>query len=228
MKSNGYVVQQFQVPEVAPKPVLEANKKFQELSAELLAVTGEWDGAIRTREEDIADLNKAAAAARVNGTAPPDDTVYSVDANIARLKAEREVLIGAVDIAGNQLAEACGKHRAEWLEKLDKIDADATERLRAALAEVRAALAELHVARTAPQWVRDFNVQQARSGGETPWHGGSVGGSGALKELDKIVTPERVLAGYRDGQPIFEEIVVGQGRRPVRKQGQFPRRGSRA
>ncbi len=214
MRANGYVVEFWNVPSVAPKPVAEAKARFDKLSAELQAVTQRWDRAVRSRQDDIAAANRAQATARMEGTKSAF-TPGKVEQNLAKLKAEREVLLEAVDMSGNQLIAACEEHRDEWLAMLNKIDEDATERLRVALGNARRALEELQVPRTAPGWVRHFSARRALMGDQVVYHESGIGGEEHLDKLDKIVNPEPVLVGYRDSQPLFEDQMPGRESRPA-------------
>jgi hypothetical protein len=221
MKANGYVVEFFNVPSVAPKPVLEAKARYDKLSADLQKVTGQWDRAVRSRADDIAAANRAQATARMEGT-KSDFTPTKVEQNLAKLKAERDVLLEAVDLAGNQLIATCEEHREEWLAMLDKIDEDATERLRVALGNARQALEDLQIPRTAPGWVRNFSARRALMGDQIVYHESGIGGHQHLDNLDEIVNPKPVLVGYIDGEAIWEDQMVGRESRPAafgRKRG---------
>jgi hypothetical protein len=207
----GNAIEHFAIPGLSPKPVQEASARFEQISADFQATRTRFYALKAARLDDIAAANMAAAEARVEGSAPPKMTPDKIDVAIIKAEQEMNVLHEACDLAHTALMEAIAQHRDEWLTKLDEVDRAANERLRVALIEARAAVADLQVARTAPEWVRSFVV----STGQTQWSGGrGIGHTNALDDLDKIVTPDKKLVGYRDddgdgtSEPIFEDVIA--------------------
>jgi hypothetical protein len=211
MRSMGHAVEHFAIPGLAPRAVQEASDRFEEVSADFQATRARYYALKTSRLDDIAAVNRASALCRVDGTAPPQLTAAKIDAAIAKAEQETSVLHEACDLAHTALMEAIEEHQEEWLATLDRVDAEATERIHVALVEVRAAWEDLQTARTAPEWVRSFRVTV----GQTQWNGGrGISGGRAIDELEHLVTPEQRLVGYSDAdgdgtaEAVFEDVIA--------------------
>lgn len=214
-------VTQFAIPGVArPKPIADAADNFKRLVLEFAEVKNQLAGSRKLREHEIGQARAAATKARVEKTKPPAKTADKVaaewDAKQDALRSDLKSLAEAVDQAGDAMCVAIETHRQEWLADLEKLDAEATERLRKALAEAKAAVEDLLPARACPWWVQNFDAAAAINphGDQRQYPGGSGYGSGSFKELDALVTPEKRMVGRRDddgdgtAEAIYEEVIV--------------------
>jgi hypothetical protein len=205
VRGFGYVQDNFQVPHPAPEPVEKASAKFEELAAAYREAQAEYYGRVTSRLDDIRAANSSAAAARISGTKISGRTEAKIDADIAKAKAEMDVLEQAVDQAGDHLANLVLEHKAEWLAVLDAADAEATARVEGLTATLKQATHDVGMARGASKWLRDFrSITDV-----TQYPGGSGHTAVNYDALEKLVNGERVLVGYREGQPIWETKKVG-------------------
>jgi hypothetical protein len=207
----GHAIEHFAIPSLAPEPVRAASEKFEAISAELQTTRAKMYALRTSRLDDIAAANRAAAEARIEGTKPPTLTAAKIEANLAKAEEETSTLHEATDLAHTTLAESIDAHREEWLDTLDRVAAEAVERLRVALLDARAAVDDLKTARHAPEWLRSFKV----SASQTQYPGGrGIAGAGALDTLDAIVEAEQRLVGYRDddgdgtAEAIWEDVTA--------------------
>lgn len=210
MRLMGNAVEHFAIPGLAPKPVQDASDKFEKFTADYQATRANYYALKTSRLDDIAAANLAAAEARVEGGKPPALTPDKIDANIAKVEQEMNVLHEATDLAHTALMEAIEEHREVWLAHLDEVERASVERLRAVLNEARAAISDLQLARTAPEWLRAFRVSASQS----QWTGGRALRNAGLDNLERLVEPEQRLVGYRDddgdgvAEPVFEDVIA--------------------
>lgn len=209
MRSMGHAIEHFAIPGLAPKPVREASDRFEQISADFQAARARFYALKTSRLDDIAYANKAAAEARVEGKAPPKLTPDKIDAAISKAEHEMNVLHEACDLAHTALMEAISEHREEWLKLLDEVDAEGTERLRVALDDASQAISDLQVARSAPEWLRDFRA----SASQTQWHGGRALRGSGLDDLYALITPRQRLVGYQGNEsgiaePVYEDVIA--------------------
>lgn len=206
MKVMGHPVEHFNVPHPAPEDVEKASAKFEETSAAFQEARAKYHRLVGSRLDDIRAANAAAAAARLDGTAPPKLTPDKIDANIATALAEMDVLFEATDQAGTALVQSVAKHRAGWLATLDAADAEATQRVADLIELQRQATSDVALVRSAARWLRAFTASPSQT--QYPGTGGhSVAAD--FSTLEKIVHGERRLVGYRDGQPLWKTEKVG-------------------
>jgi hypothetical protein len=85
-------------------------------------------------------------------------------AKLAVLRRALPAFEQAVDEAGNAMLGPIAEGVEGWASELDAEAAEAAARYEAALAEARAALDELGRARSAVEWLRDFDQGAARTG----------------------------------------------------------------
>lgn len=214
-------VTEFAIPTVArPKAIADAADNFERLALEFTEVKCQLAEAKELRQHEIGQANEAARDSRLEGTKRPTKTADKVaaewDAKQDALRAELKALAQAVDRAGDSMVVAVETHRHEWLAALDKLDEEATQRLAKTLVEAKAAVADLMPARACPWWLREFNADSAINphGSQSQYPGGSSYGTGAFKQLEALVTPERRMIGRRDddgdgtAEAIYEEVVV--------------------
>jgi hypothetical protein len=174
MKSLGHPIEHFQVPPLAPEPVAQAAERFNQISAELQEAHGNYGRLSQSIHEDVAAANKAAAEARVEGKKPPRLTGDKVKANLIAAQAERDALLDAIDVAGDQLAALVDQYRSEWLANLEVGEKDAEQRFTQAIADAGEAARDLQEARSAPNWLRSFSLQACGFGSQTQYPGGRV------------------------------------------------------
>lgn len=153
-------------PSPRPDAVDEAYADFERLGTRYGELIGELDDAKAELVQADRDAIRNAADALTAGREPKDidKARDKVEARIIELGRKITAAEIAVDEAGNRLAEAIGKHRAEWLEKLAASEEQATRDLGDALLAARRALQVLGPARRAREWVQKFDVGQARVG----------------------------------------------------------------
>jgi hypothetical protein len=174
MKSLGHPIEHFQVPPLAPEPVAKAAERFNQISAELQEAHANYGRLSQSIHEDVAAANKAAAKARVEGKKPPALTGDKVKQRLVDVQAERDALLDAIDVAGDQLAALVDKHRPEWLANLEVGEKDAEQRFSQAISDAREAASDLQEARSAPNWLRSFSLSACGFGNQTQYPGGRV------------------------------------------------------
>jgi hypothetical protein len=161
---------------------------------------------------------KAAAAAIAAGEKPVDTSKAESDAEerIVKLKRRDAELTIAVDLAGNELADAIGDAAGAWAVALEQ-DAEADRAsLAAAVADALAALDRFGKASSAADWLRRFHVGEAKLGLVRPWHGKSrmfeVDGQG-LGRLD-VTIALRLIAKFAEPpaepEPLTAPALVHQ------------------
>jgi hypothetical protein len=192
-----------------PAEVERVAAKFEELASELSDVTSEWSARTQSYHQDLAAANREVAEARVAGKKGPARTPADVEANLARLAGERQALMEAVDVCGDALVHAVSESRDQWLQAAEAAEAEATEQLQSALADVRAAIQALEVPRQAIPWLESFDLSRALRG-EAHHITGALHYGDALTRLEELVKgPEPKHIGWRvdeDGnsEPIYE------------------------
>lgn len=164
----------FALPPRLPASLASKREKFDRLGETFGELLGEIDDAREAKTNDKAAKIRAAADAHAAGKKVPDLAAAAAehDARIAALEAQLPAVMVALDEAGNELAEAVTEHRAEWAETLVAVQEEAVERIRVALAELRAGVVDLGPARAAVGWLRDFDHGKAAVGQQTAFVGG--------------------------------------------------------
>lgn len=166
----------FSLPPHLPAAIAPKREKFDRLGDAFGGLLGEIDDAREERTRDRAAKIRAAADAHATGKKAPDLAAAAAehDARIAALEAQLPALVIALDEAGNELAVAVAEHRAEWEQTLVAVQEEAVGRIRVALADLRAGVADLGPARAAVGWLADFDHNKAVAGQQNAFVGGRV------------------------------------------------------
>jgi hypothetical protein len=192
-------VAHFAIAPHAPEPVRQAYENFQRVSSEWQDARVEVEEVEVLGKAAIKQAHRAAALARVEGSAPPKVTADKVAAEeeqkLLAAQAEVAALAEALDETGNILADEIEDNKEAWLENLDRAEAEAVERLRSALKEARAAVATLKAARRAPEWLREFRAADAKGGVAFQYAGAALRMQvPPFTVLDSQVQPEALFA----------------------------------
>jgi hypothetical protein len=166
----------FQIAPNAPRAVLEAWQRFEQVAD----AWGESRGTIQDAEAEgrqaVAEATRAATAAAKAGKPVPD--VFAVqreqDERMAALRAQAQVQSDALDEVGNELAEAIHEHRTAYRRAQIQREAKARDALAALLAQVREALTDFAQARAAIEWLDAFDAGEARVGRQQQFWGGRL------------------------------------------------------
>jgi len=166
----------YAIPPHAPPEVAEAKTEFEPIATRWADMKGELQHAeealAAAKATDLQAIVKAAEQGREVKDAQANQR--KAELLITDLRFRLKGLDVAVDQAGNRLAEAIAKHRAEWLPLLAEAETDAATRFDEAVAAARAALDELRPARGAVDWLHRFDSDRARVGQCTPFTGGRL------------------------------------------------------
>ncbi len=176
----------FRIAPAGPEAVAEAYQTYTRVAAEYEAAKSKLAALPDEARAAVNAAHEAQAAARVAGSAPPKEKPSAIqakfDAEIAKTRDDVAALSTATDDAGNALAEAIVANRQAWLDQLELAEDDASARLRKLIGEVRSAVAELADARSAPRWVQEFNLRDAKAGMQAEF---------ASSELSVVVPRDR-------------------------------------
>lgn len=166
----------FTIPPSPPDAVAESYRRFTDLADKMGMLDGEIDDAEQAIVEAEAEGIRKAAAAYAAGDEPGDidKPARAARAHLSGLRLRREGLNAALDTAGNQLAEVIAANRENWIDLLVETDAEASARYDRAIAEARAAVADLKPARSAIEWVQQFDAARARHGEQGQFAGGRL------------------------------------------------------
>jgi hypothetical protein len=102
------------------------------------------------------------------------DLVGLLEAKLAALRDRLTALAIALDEAGNELADAVGAARDEWMRSYDPEIVEATAKLRASIGAAREAIDLLGRAKAGRVWLGRFEPSLARIGKVQQFHGGSA------------------------------------------------------
>jgi hypothetical protein len=154
--------------------VAAVQETFNDVANRYAALQGELEDALEAVERaKEADAQKAADAF-LDGKPTPkvlDAQEREALAKVAGLRAALSAAAAAVDSAGNKLVRSIPAEREAWLGELRAKQAATTERYLAAVAEARAAFAELVPLHGAAAWLERFDAGQALAGRDRGWHG---------------------------------------------------------
>ncbi len=193
-----YPEAQFDIPPSAPLDVVSAHATFEPVADEWEAARSSVTEIAEQARAAVGEAHRASAQARVAGSAPPKQTPDKVEAlyerKLVAARSEIAVLADALDSAGDSLAHAIAENREQWLVDLDETEREATAKLSQALADARDAIDVLGSARSAPTWLRDFNVNLALRGEQDGFGAGTLTVDVPRNiALDTYTPPERIL-----------------------------------
>ena len=165
----------FPLPVAVPPSVKPFAENFERLGKAWGACKGEIQDAEHELVVAEAEEIRATAAALAGGKEPkPSTRIPDREAKLKALRDRFAALSVAVDVAGNELADAIAAARDEWIASFDPKIADATKCLREGLATAREALDVLGHAKAGRVWLGDFDPGQAHVGLQQRFHGGST------------------------------------------------------
>ena len=147
MRQTGvpYPITSYVIPPSAPEPVADAWRELYRIGALCEDCKDDLsdarDALVAAKAADVQAIVKATNES--GEVKDPQTNERKALAQIERLQTQLRGLQQAADGAGNALAEAIDRHRAEWAESLDETRDAAAARYDAAIADARAALAEL-------------------------------------------------------------------------------------
>jgi hypothetical protein len=209
----------FPLPPCIPAAVADVAPRFDAIASEWASNLGEIVDAEEAQTYLRAANIRQAAARIAAGDAPVDTTEAETDADetIGRLERRDAELSAALDIVGNQLADAIGQEAAPWAEELEKEADAARAALAAAVTEAQAALERFGRATTASDWLRSFKTDEAKKGLVRPWHGKSpsftVDGNG----LGRDIAGGLKLIGQFAEPPVEPASIITDSPEPSRE-----------
>jgi hypothetical protein len=177
MKSPGVSapVTTFAIPPLAPDAVAQAQAIFDRVCDQLGEAQGELADALDAINVSAKEAIAQDAAALVAGAKPKAGVVRQErETAIAKIEQKINTLKLAAHIAGNDLADAIGASKGEWVPLLEQAEAEAVEEYLAAIKAAQEAAATLGKARRAAEWVAKFNAGQAKIAGQNQFSGGTL------------------------------------------------------
>jgi hypothetical protein len=168
----------FSIPPHAGAAVLAAQAKFEAVADQYETVKGEIDDLKVEREREIAAAKerivKQAMASGQIETLSVNKVTQKFDSEIEAKGIALEALAQAVDQLGNAFAHEIAADREAHAAAQAADEAEARERVTAALAELRAALPALGLAQNAVAWLADFDEFAAVAGEQKQFGGNAL------------------------------------------------------
>jgi hypothetical protein len=155
-----FPITSYVIPPSAPEAVAEASRELHRIGN----LCEETNDDLSDAKQQLVTAKAADVQAIVKATndgtevKDPQANERKALAEISRLTSLLRGYQQAADEAGNALAQQIDKHRDEWQESLDETRETAAARYDAAIAEARAALAELIPAQGGVVWVEAFDL----------------------------------------------------------------------
>lgn len=173
MRNSTIIVEEFPLPDNAPKAVIEAHRRFTRGVDKLNETRQAHRAAAIEVEAAKASAQADTVAAILDGKDAPDHTGTPTLADIERLEDQVSDLLEAVDAAGTALAKTIKEHGLEWAKTFDSEQANLAEKLEGHLQEAAAVLVKYEAAAAAGEWLAHFWDQKRNEYNYRPWQGGT-------------------------------------------------------
>jgi len=166
----------FQIAPNAPRAVLEARQRFEQVADAWAATGGAIQDTEAERRQAVAEATRTATAAAKAGKPLPDVSAVQRehDERMAALRAQQQAQSQAVDEVGNELGDAISEHRPAYLRANAQAKAKAADAVHALLAQLPGAITELAQATAAEKWLEAFDPDEARAGRQQQFWGGRL------------------------------------------------------
>jgi hypothetical protein len=215
MKVTGQVVATFATPKPRTDKVAAALKVFDRVGDSFGALEGDIQDAREGGNAALAEAARANADAHLAGKEPTFNLAELQEAQASKLAALRSglpAIESAIDEAGNALALAIDDERGAWLAEVDALEAQATDKFDALLAETRQALTELEVLRSEQAWLARWNLADNLHGHNvSPFPGARpipLDSDVYLRHLDSDAPVDKLLAAAAESVTPARKLVV--------------------